>query len=229
MYQHFQILGEQVRQYRRFNAAGTQITIRLNHPPDTEPDPVAYFLASVEELFEYALANVADGDMVGVSIRNEDNQNDKTVRISFCRKDQISRDVIWSVFEKVTQSNARFNAIDRLVVDVHSVKMPVGFGGLKTKGRPLAELAHLKRSIVKVKAEQNCLAHALVIAIAKHTNDRNYKAYRQGRKSILPVVQHLLETTGINLTNDGGSPSSRGFRTILQNTASCTRACDVTR
>jgi hypothetical protein len=120
MYQHFRILGEQVRQYRRFNAAGTQITVRLKHPPDTETDSVAYFLASVEELFEYALANVADGDMVGVSIRNEDNQNDKAVGIRFRRKDQISGDVIWSVFEKVTQSNARFNAIDRLVVDVHS-------------------------------------------------------------------------------------------------------------
>jgi hypothetical protein len=87
--------------------------------------------------------------MVGISIRNEENQNDKAVGISFRRKDQISGDVIWSVFEKVTQSNARFNVIYRLVVDVHSLKMPVGFGrGLKSKDRPMAELAHLKRSIV---------------------------------------------------------------------------------
>jgi hypothetical protein len=62
--------GKQVRQCRRFNGAGTQFTVRLKHPPDTEPNPVVYFLASVEELFEYALANVADEDMVGVSIRN---------------------------------------------------------------------------------------------------------------------------------------------------------------
>ena len=40
------------------------------------------------------------------------------------------------MFEKVAQSNARFNALDRLVMTVHSVKMPVGFGlGVKTKGR----------------------------------------------------------------------------------------------
>jgi hypothetical protein len=45
--------------------------------------------------------------------------------------------------------------------------MPAGYGGLKSKGRPLSELALLKRSIVEVKTEQNCLAHALVIAIAK--------------------------------------------------------------
>jgi hypothetical protein len=136
----------------------------------------------LDELFDYALANVAERDMVGLSIRNKDNQNGKAVAISFPRKDQISGDVIWSVFEKANQSNARFNAIDRLDVDVHSVKMPEGFGGLKNKVRPLEELAHLKRSIVNVNAEQICLAHALVIAIAKHMKDPNYKTYMQGRK-----------------------------------------------
>jgi len=56
-------------------------------------------------------------------------------------------------------------------------------------------MAHLKRSIVEENAEQNCLAHALVITITKVDNDPNYKAYRQGRK-IRPVVQTLLETIG---------------------------------
>ena len=89
--------------------------------------------------------------------------------------------------------------MDKLILEVHSVKMPVGFGrGLKTKCRQLDTLAHLKTSIVKVKSETNCLAHALVIAIAKTTNDHNYKSYRDGRK-IGPVVERLLEKTGINL------------------------------
>jgi hypothetical protein len=54
--------------------------------------------------------------------------------------------------------------------------MPVGFvkGALKTKGWPLSALAHLKRSIVEVKAEENCVAHALVIAEAKLKNDPKY-------------------------------------------------------
>jgi hypothetical protein len=60
--------------------------------------------------------------------------------------------------------------------------MPVGFGrGTKTKGRPLSVMAHLKTSVVEVKAEEDSLAHALIIAIAKLTNHPNYKAYR-GRK-----------------------------------------------
>ena len=121
--------------------------------------------------------------MVGIAIHNESNQNDKPIGISFRRREQLSVDAIWSVFE-VTQSKARFNALDTLTVVVHSVTMPVGFGlrgdGIKTKGRPISVMAHLKKSIVLVKSETNCLAHALLIVIAKVTKDPNYKTYMQG-------------------------------------------------
>jgi len=55
--------------------------------------------------------------------------------------------------------------------------MPVGFckNVLKSRGRPLCVMAHLKRSIVEVKAEENCLAHALLVA-AKVEIDPDYKA-----------------------------------------------------
>jgi hypothetical protein len=69
-----------------------------------------------------------------------------------------------------------FNALDTLTIEVHAVRMPAGFGGIKTKGRPLGVMAHLKRSISEVKAETNCLAHALIIAIARVTNDPNYNS-----------------------------------------------------
>ena len=86
---------------------------------------------------------------------------------------------------KKCQSNARFNALDTLVVTVHSIKMPVWFGyGLKIKGRPYSVMAHLKKIIVEVKAQENCLAHALIIAIARVENDGNYTAYRKGRKIV---------------------------------------------
>lgn len=82
--------------------------------------------------------------------------------------------------------------------------MPVGFGngGVKTEGRPVSVLAHLKRSVVEVKAEENCLAHALVIAVAKLENDHKYTSYRRGCK-IGPAVQQLLEKSGIELKNGG--------------------------
>jgi len=69
----------------------------------------------------------------------------------------------------------------------------VGFGKreMKSRGRPLSVMAHLKTSVVEVKASENCLAHAIIIAITKVQNDPNYKAYRKGRK-IRPVVQEMI-------------------------------------
>jgi len=79
------------------------------------------------------------------------------------------------MFNKVEQSNSRYNAMDRLIVVIHSVKMPVGFGrGVKSMGRPLPVMAHVKHGIINVKGETNCLAHALIIAIERLTKDPNY-------------------------------------------------------
>jgi hypothetical protein len=102
--------------------------------------------------------------------------------------------------------------MDRLIVTVHSVKMPVVFGGgINTKGRQLSVMAFLKKSIIEVKAEQNCLAHALIIAIAKVNDDPNYIAYRKGRK-IHAVVDRLLKTTCIDLSNGADMPELTRFQ-----------------
>jgi hypothetical protein len=180
----FTIDEEIKRQYRRFIDVGRQLTVRLLLPVDS--NPMSHFLASVSDLFEHALKNCDDSDMVGSALSNEENVQDKSIRISFGRRDQLTPDVIWSVFRKVAQSNARFNALEKLVLNIHYVKMPIGNGneGIVAKGRSLANMAHLKRSIIEVKAEENCLANALVIAIAKLTNDPNYKAYRQGKRYV---------------------------------------------
>jgi len=91
--------------------------------------------------------------------------------------------------------------------------MPVWFGkhAITSRDRPLSVMAHLKRSIVELKAEENCLAHALVIAIAKVHKDPNYKAYIQGRK-ICHVVQTLLETTGVDLSKGARIPKLVRFQ-----------------
>jgi len=110
----FTIDEEQNRQYRRFNAKGTQLTVRLLplFLGEVDSNPMSHLLASVTELFEYALRDYGDNDIIGVTISNEINVKDRAIEISFRRKDQITGDVIWSVCEKVAQSNARFNALD---------------------------------------------------------------------------------------------------------------------
>jgi len=66
----------------------------FNNPSDNK-NPVPKFLAS----FNY-LRHVDDSDMVGMTIQNQVNQNNKPIRISFRLKDQCSADVISRVFEK---------------------------------------------------------------------------------------------------------------------------------
>ena len=78
----------------------------------------------------------------------------------------------------------------------------------------MSVMVYLKKSIVEVMTEENCLAHALVIAIAKVKNDPNYKVYRQGRK-ILPEVHELLQASGVDLSRGGGIPELQAFQRHL--------------
>jgi len=101
--------------------------------------------------------------------------------------------------------------LDILTIVVHSVRMPiVSEMGLRVKA-DLSIMAHLKRSIIEVKAENKCLAHALIIAILRVNNDPNYISYRDGWK-IRPVVQTLLKMVGIDLTNGAGIPELTKFQ-----------------
>ena len=122
----FTIDSETNRQYSSFNGIGTELIVRLLPPAvGDDSDAITHFQAIVNDLFEYPLRDVDVADMVGITIRNEVNLFSKPVGISFKRKDQLSDEIIWSVFSKVAQSNAWYNAMDRLIIVIHSVKMPV--------------------------------------------------------------------------------------------------------
>jgi len=152
MARRFEIKDTITRQYRRFSATGWQLVVRLLTPYDYT-DPVSHFLASQNDLFRHALQNLSESDMVGITIQNRENQN-KPIGISFRRKDQLAADVILSLLQKVSQSNARFNALDKLIMTVHSVRMPVGIGRGIKRGRPLPVMAHLKKSVVEGKEKK---------------------------------------------------------------------------
>jgi hypothetical protein len=110
MSRYFTVQNEIIRRYRRFNAEGRELTVKLTAPPSTSSavrDLARHFANSVDELFEYTLRDLEPGDMVGISIHNADNQSHRPIGLSFRMRDLISREVLWSVFEKVTQSNAK--------------------------------------------------------------------------------------------------------------------------
>ena len=97
---------------------------------------------------------------------------------------------------------------------VHSVRMPIGFSRSKTMGRPISVKAHLKKSIVEVKTEDNYLAHALIIAISRLNDDSKYESYRKSW-NIRSAVQNVFETTGIDLSNYAGIPEFVRFQEYL--------------
>ena len=86
--------------YRRFNAQGRQLTVRLlSLAEGQDSNPMSHFLDSVTKLFDYALRDLEDSDMLGITISNEVEVKVRAIGISFRRRDQITGDVIWSVFE----------------------------------------------------------------------------------------------------------------------------------
>ena len=89
-------------------------------PPYDATDPVSHFLASMYELLRHALQNLSEIYMVGITIQNRENQNVKPIGISFRRKDQVAADVILSLVRKVSKSNARFKAPDKLNIRTFS-------------------------------------------------------------------------------------------------------------
>jgi len=153
MSRYFTVQNEITRHYRLFNAEERELTVRITTPPSLTT-AARHFTDSVNAFFEYTLHELQPSNMVGISIHNADKQQDRPMGLSYRRRNQISRDVLWSWFDKVTQSNARYQALDTLTFHVHSVEMPVGFGkkAETSKGRPLSTMVHLKRSIVEVKA-----------------------------------------------------------------------------
>ena len=52
---------------------------------------MSHFLASVTDLFDYALRNCDDSDMVGITISNEVNVADKAIGISFRRTRKLQK------------------------------------------------------------------------------------------------------------------------------------------
>jgi len=81
--------------------------------------------------------------------------------------------------------------------------MPAGNGRVRTRRRSLDMMSVIKKSIVTVKAALNCLAYALIIAMARVNIDPKYKSYSNGRGLKNPV-EDFLKSSGVDLSNGAG-------------------------
>jgi hypothetical protein len=198
----FRILDETFKTFPKFNTAERSLLIKFNSTGE-EQDPATYLKECITTLTNYLVDKVPDRDLVGLRIRNTENLQNKVVGVSLRRRDQLKADVVWSVLGKVIQSNVRFALTDRLEVHLYLVSMPAGNGREKTKGRSISVLSAIKKSIVVVKTAFLCLAHALLIAMARVNNDPKYALYRHG-KCLKESVQEILNASGVDLSNGGG-------------------------
>ena len=105
-----------------------------------------YLKECITALTDYLVNDVRDRDFVGMRIRNTENVQDKFVGISLRRRDQLKPDMVWGVLGKVVQSNDRFRLADRLEVHLGHVRMPAGYGRVKTKGRSLDVISVIKKT-----------------------------------------------------------------------------------
>ena len=66
---NFTIYSESNREYSRFNAEGTELIVHLLPPAlGYDSDAITHFQASGNDLFYYALRDVNDAEMVGITI-----------------------------------------------------------------------------------------------------------------------------------------------------------------
>jgi len=122
--------------------------------------------------------------------------------------------VVWVVLGKVIHSNLRFGVSDRLEVRLDHIRTPAGNGGVRTKGRSLDVMIAIKKIIVTVKTALNCLAYALIIAMAHINGDPKYQSYRDGKGLKIPV-EDLLKASGVDLSNGGVFEEFRQFQDHL--------------
>jgi hypothetical protein len=205
------ILDETTKSFPKFNATGCSL-IKFNSPGE-EQEPTSYLRECITGLTNYLVDQVPDRDMVGLTIRHNENVKDKVVGIIMRRREQLKPNVVWDVLRKVIQSNARFGLTDRLEVRMDHVRMPAGNGRENTKGRSLDILSAVKKSIVVVKAALLCLAHAFIIAMAT-VNDPKYRSYRDGYGLDGPV-EELLKASGVDLSDGGGLEALEQFQDYL--------------
>ena len=124
--------------------------------------------------------------------------------------------MVWDLLGKVIPSNARFGLNDRLEVYLDHVRMPTGNGkgAAKTMERSLNVLSAIKKSTVVLKAAFLCLAHALIIAMARVNGDPKYKLYRNGYL-LDQLVDEPLKVSGVDLYNGGSLEELHQFQDYL--------------
>ena len=178
---------ENVRQVKskKFRTTATDYSVRFNNVA-ADFDLIQSY-ERTQRIFEHLLNDVTNGmgeeDQVRFVLRST--QLETPISLPFMSVQQLTPKRVFSQIERVVQSNRDFRLNDTVVVDLVHVEAPQGSGRKKRDLIGLKDFLHKKRSIVRIKNEDDlCLARALVVAIAKIEEDPGYKVLADSRKRV---------------------------------------------
>ena len=162
---------------KKFEMTATDHTIRFNSVLG-ELDLIESY-ERTQAIFEHLLNDVTRDmnkkDQVRFVLRSD--QLDKPISLPFMSVEQLTPERLFSQFERVIQSNQDFRLNDTVTVDIIHVEAPQGSGRSKRTTLNIREYLHKKGSVITINNNDDnlCLAHALVVAVARIEKDPNYK------------------------------------------------------
>ena len=154
------------------------------------------------QIFEHLLSDVTEGmderDQVRFVLRSE--QLDTPISIPFLPLAQLTPERVFSAVQRVMQSNREFRLNDTVTVDLIHVEAPQGSGRSKRSVVNIKEYLHKKKSVIVIRNNDNlCLAHALVVAIAKIEKASNYAYLRDADRAQEKKARELHAAANVPL------------------------------
>lgn len=157
----FVITRENWKRYDRFRATGTIYSLKLREP-EAGHDPITWIREAVSEMHEFFTRDRCDTDMIGLTFDSSAFAHGPA-GLSFRYVKHFTVEDLWSLIEKVTQSNAEFNVGDDFDVHVYIVRNVHGAGRVKFTHESVS-----KKSVCRIQNDSDnlCLPRSLVVAEA---------------------------------------------------------------
>ena len=133
-----------------------------------------------QQILDETVGSVPPQDQVRFLLHS--NQLDKPIHFPFMPAERLTTEHILAKFEQVIQSNQEFRLNDTVEINVIHVSMPIGGKGSKRSEVNLGKHLEKKRSIVRIRNDNLCMARALVVAKAKLDNDPRNRHIRMSNR-----------------------------------------------
>ena len=197
----YAITTESTKTVRRFNMEGRTIQFRINAIPQ-DAEPVGWVKGAIQEIVERATSQLQPQDKVGVTFCSSSFERGPGY-MPFKSAANLKLDDVWSIINGIYQSNSSSLNTDTFCMNVTSVRMPVGRGGVRRRTKfynSFHEECKSRRGIVVITNKENlCLPRALVVAkaYADNASTKEKRNVRENKAKAQDIAtQDLLLQSG---------------------------------